>query len=179
MPQQKTFQQLFQRERRCGDLVFAILFLLFSVFLLSQIGEQTQWVKKGKLFSQPSFWPAVGLIGMTFFGAMHLVGSLLSPRIMGRFQEVSFWLRSLEYAAWFLVYVWMVPYIGYLMATLILMPLLAFRAGYRDKKMLLIAAVIGFLIVLIFKSFLSVKIPGGMIYEYLPDALRSFMLINF
>ena len=76
MPQINSFQQLFKRERRCGDLVFAILFLLFSVVLLSQLDDQTQWVKKGKLFSQPSFWPAVGLIGMTFFGAMHLLGSI-------------------------------------------------------------------------------------------------------
>jgi hypothetical protein len=34
-------------------------------------------------------------------------------------------------------------------------------------------------IVLVFKTFLEVKIPGGAIYEYLPDTLRTFMILNF
>lgn len=175
----KTYQELFKRDRRCGDLVFAVIFLLFSVFLLSQLGEETQWIKKSKLFAQPAFWPAVSVIGMTVFGAFHLLGSVLSPRIYGRLQEVTFWLRSLEYAGWFLVYVRAVPIIGYLPATLIFLPLLAFRAGYRDKKTLLALAAVGFSVVVIFKSFLAVKIPGGAVYEYLPDFMRSFMLVNF
>lgn len=179
MPQIKTMQQLFKRERRTGDLVFALLFLAFSVFLLANIGDQTKWVKGSKLVSQPSFWPAISLGGMTFFAVLHLMGSVMSPRIYGRLKEVGFWLRSLEYAAWFLAYVWVVPIIGYLPATLLFMPILVFRAGYREKKLLLLSVVIGFAIVVVFKSFLSVKIPGGAIYEYLPDALRSFMLINF
>lgn len=174
-----TLQQFFKRDRRCGDLVFAILFLAFSVFLLANIGEQTKWVSGTKIVSQPSFWPAISLGGMTLFGVLHLLGSALSPRINGRLKEVGFWLRSLEYAVWFLAYVWLVPIIGYLPATLIFMPLMVFRAGYREKHLLLASIIVGFLIVVVFKSFLSVKIPGGMIYEYLPDAIRSFMLINF
>jgi len=137
MSQIKTMQQLFKRERRSGDLIFALLFLAFAIFLLANIGNQTQWVKGTKLVSQPSFWPAISLAGMT------------------------------------------VPIIGYLLATLIFMPLLVFRAGYREKRLLLLSMIIGLTIVVVFKSFLSVKIPGGMIYEYLPDAMRSFMLINF
>jgi len=172
-------RDLFKRDRRSGDLVFAIFFLGFATFLLANIGNQTVWVKGTKLVSQPSFWPAISLGGMTLFALLHVVGSMLSPRIDGRIKEVTFWLRSLEYVAWFLAYVWLVPIIGYLLSTLIFMPLLVFRAGYREKQYLLLSVVIGFLIVVVFKSFLSVKIPGGMIYEYLPDALRSFMLINF
>ena len=179
MPQIKTMQQLFKRERRSGDLVFALLFLVFAIFLLANIGNQTQWVKGTKLVSQPSFWPAISLGGMTFFAVLHLLGSVLSPRIFGRLKEIGFWLRSFEYAAWFLAYVWLVPIIGYLLATLLFMPILVFRAGYREKRLLLLSVVIGFAIVVVFKSFLSVKILGGMIYEYLPDAIRSFMLINF
>ncbi len=179
MSQIKTMQQLFKRERRSGDLIFALLFLAFAIFLLANIGNQTQWVKGTKLVSQPSFWPAISLAGMTLFGILHLIGSILSPRIYGRLKEIGFWLRSLEYVAWFLAYVWLVPIIGYLLATLIFMPLLVFRAGYREKRLLLLSMIIGLTIVVVFKSFLSVKIPGGMIYEYLPDAMRSFMLINF
>ena len=38
----KTLQELFQRYRRPGDLVFAAAFLIFAAFLLANLGEQTQ-----------------------------------------------------------------------------------------------------------------------------------------
>ena len=41
------------------------------------------------------------------------------------------------------------------------------------------AAFTGLGIVLVFKAALSVKIPGGAIYEYLPDTLRNFLIVNF
>ena len=179
MARVKSMQALFKRDRRRGDLVFAIIFLVFSAYLLSQLGEQVKWTKNGKLLAQPGFWPAVSLTGMTLFALLHLMGSALSPRIYGRLKEIGLWLRSLEYAAWFLVYVWLVPIVGYLPMTLILMPLLAFRVGYRSKKMLLVAVLIGLIIVVVFKSVLEVKIPGAALYEYLPDFMRSFMLSNF
>ena len=174
-----TFQQLFKRERRRGDLVFAVLFLLFSVFLLSQLGEQAQWSKRGKLVAQPAFWPAVSLIGMVIFALLHCLGSVLSQRIPGRLREVAFWCRSAEYALWFLAYVWLVPVLGYVFSTVLFMPLLAFRVGYREPRWLGLSALIGLVIVVLFKSFLSVKIPGAAWYESLPDSIRSFMLLNF
>lgn len=174
-----TLQQMFQRYRRPGDIVFAAAFLAFSIFLLSQLGNQTSWKNGAKLAAQPSFWPAVSLGAMTFFAALHLLGSALSPRIDGRWKEIGFWMRALEYVLWFMVYVWMVPLIGYLLATILGATLLALRAGYRTRTMLLSAAVGGFLVVVIFKSFLQVKIPGGAIYELLPTAARSFMLTYF
>ena len=179
MPQHTTFQHLFQRERRRGDLVFAIVFMAFSIFLLSQIGNETAWVKSSKWFKQPALWSAISLGLMVFFAVLHFLGSIMSARIVGRLQEVGFWLRSLEYAAWFLIYVWVVPIVGYLPTTLVFLPLLALRLGYRSKRMLLIAMAIGFAIVLLFKTFLAVKIPGGELYEHLPKSVRSFMLINF
>jgi len=171
----KTLQQLFHRYRRPGDLVFALLFLFVSIFLLSQLGEQVEWPGGGKLVAQPGFWPAISLVGMTFFAALHYIGSALSPRIPGRWQEVGFWLRGLEFAGWFMVYVWVVPRLGYLPTTLLFMPLLALRAGYRKPAHLLGAAAVGFGVVVIFKALLSVKIPGGAVYEHLPDGLRNFM----
>ncbi len=89
------------------------------------------------------------------------------------------WLRALEYLAWFMVYVWAVPIIGYLPATLIFMGALAVRAGYRNRRVILAALAMGLGIVLVFKTMLSVKIPGGLLYEYLPDALRSIAILNF
>ena len=165
--------------RISGQLIFAIGFLVCSVFLLSQIGEQTKWVSKTKFFAQPRFWPAVGLLGMVMFGGAHLWR--LPRRRIRRTDviEAAIWVSVLEYAVWFLVYVWVVPIIGYLPATLILMPLLLWRLGYRDKFLLLVGVAFGAAVVVFFKSLLEVRIPGGLLYEYLPGALRSFFILNF
>lgn len=175
----KTLQDMFKRYRRPGDLVFAVAFLLFSLALLSQLGEQTVWKKGTKLFAQPSFWPAVSLTSMTLFAAFHWLGSVVSPRLDGRWAEVWFWLRSLEFVAWFLIYVSLVPVLGYLLATALFAVLLGFRLGYRSLAWVAISAGSGVAIVVIFKTFLQVKVPGGLIYEYLPVTLRSIMLTYF
>lgn len=175
----KTYQDLFKRYRRPGDLVFAVAFLVFSLVLLSQLGEQTVWKKGTKLFAQPPFWPAVSLISMSVFATFHWLGSAVSPRIDGRWPEVWLWLKSLEYVVWFLGYVALVPIIGYLLATILFAVLMALRLGYRSAGWMAVSAGAAVSIVLIFKTFLQVKVPGGMIYEYLPTALRSFMLTNF
>ena len=168
---------LLKKERRPGDLVFAIFFLALSIFLLSQIGGETKWVKGTKLFAQPAFWPGVGLIGMCVFAAGHCIGSLRSVKTAGRNQELLLWLKSVEYALWFMAYVWIVPVIGYLPATLLFVLTLTIRIGYRGRRTLFSGLLMGAAIVLIFKGLLSVKIPGGQLYEYLPDGLRNFMLL--
>lgn len=78
-----------------------------------------------------------------------------------------------------MMYVAMVPVLGYLASTIIFTVLLALRQGYRGIRNLCAAALLGLAIVLVFKTGLSVKIPGGAVYEYLPSSLRSFMIINF
>ena len=80
-----------------------------TLFLLSQIADQTIWKNGGKLFAQPRFWPAVALGGMAVFAAFHLLGSILSERLQGRWAEVWLWVSSLEYAAWFIAYAAVVP----------------------------------------------------------------------
>ena len=169
-------------QHRPGGALFAMLFLIMALGLLSQLGAETKFSAKTiwskKLFAQPAFWPAVGVIGMAGFGALHLVLSVLR-RTSGTLTEAALWLRPVEYLAWFMVYVFAVPQVGYLAATVIFTTLLALRAGYRSARMLGLAAATGLGIVLIFKTALSVKIPGGAIYEHLQDALRNFMIVNF
>ena len=99
--------------------------------------------------------------------------------VNGELREAGRWLLALEYFGWFMEYVYVTPIIGYLAATVLFLVALTLRVGYRDKRMLVGAAAVGFAIVLIFKSFLNVKIPGGAVYEALPDSIRSFMIVNF
>lgn len=175
----QTLQELFKRYRRPGDLVFALIFLGFSVFLLSQIGTQTVWKSRTALFAQPAFWPAISLLGMVVFGGLHFLSSAISPRIRGRRKEIKFWLKSFEYLVWFMGYVICVPVLGYLPATVLFTVTIAVRLGYRSVKMIGLACLSGIAIVLIFKTFLQVKVPGGQLYELLPDGLRAFMLTYF
>jgi putative tricarboxylic transport membrane protein len=170
---------LFERPRPAGDLAFALAFLALAVFLASQLGVETKWFKRTKLFAQPAFWPAVGIFGMVFFGAFHVFGAVISKRTPGRMAEAVLWLRSIEYALWFMAYVLITPWLGYLPSTILFALALTFRTGLRGRIYLLAAGGMGLFIVVLFKSFLQVKIPGGILYEYLPDALRNFMILNF
>jgi hypothetical protein len=177
MTDKPGFLRMFRRDRHPGDFVFSVVFLLISIALISQLGEQVEWVKRTKFFAQPAFWPTVSLIGMLFFAVLYFLGSLASPRTPGRGTELTMWARSLEYAAWFLIYVWIVPKIGYLGATILFTLILTYRVGYRTQGMFVGAAAMAMGIVVIFKAFLQVKIPAGQIYEYLPDGIRNFMLL--
>ena len=163
-----------------GALPFAALFACLALFLLSQLGAEAKFSAKGPLVAQPAFWPAIGVIGMVLFGGFHLLTTYRHHRRAdGRTRdlpEVGVWLRSLEYFGWFMAYVFAVPVIGYLLATLLFTVALSFRVGYQHPGYLGLAALTGLGIVLIFKSLLAVKIPGGAIYDYLPDALRSMAI---
>ncbi|GHA61931.1 hypothetical protein GCM10008927_29250 [Amylibacter ulvae] len=179
MSRYTTLKVLFKRYRRPGDIVFAWFFFALSVFLLTQILDQTAYKSSGKLFSQPRFWPAVSLTGMTFFAALHLLASGLSERIEGRWKEVIVWGASLEYAGWFILYAFAIPYIGYLGGTILFAVLLVFRVGYRNRAIFIGAVCSAIVTVLMFKTFLQVKLPAGQIYNALPDGLRQIMLTYF
>ena len=164
-------------EPQRGDIFFASFFLLATLLLLSQIGTETSWVKGTKFFAQPRFWPVIGLIGMTVFASLYFFRSVLSKRAENEVKEVFLWLRSLEYTLWFMAYVVIVPILGYLISTLIFVYALSLRTGYRERSILLMSGVTAIAIVVIFKGFLSVKIPGGQLYEFFPSAIRNFMIL--
>ncbi|NOE27078.1 tripartite tricarboxylate transporter TctB family protein [Ruegeria sp. HKCCD6157] len=172
----KTLQDMFRRYRRPGDIVFAFLFFGFSLFLLSQIGAETQAVKRTKWFAQPALWPKIAIWGMVLFSGLHLLGSFLSPRIPGRLREVTFWLMSVEYVAYFLIYVVAVPWLGYLPSTMLFAALLTIRLGFRLPGAFCVALGFGAVVAVVFRALLQVNIPAGRIYEFLPDGLRAFAL---
>lgn len=163
---------------RPGETVFMAAFLLFSLFLLSQLTAETKFSARGKFFAQPRVWPAIGVGGMALFSALHLWRRGRFPDA-GALGEVGLWLRGIEYLLWFMAYVWAVPVVGYLPATLLFTCTLAWRVGYRSPRGQLAAAVTGLAVVLVFKTALSVKIPGGALYEMLPGWLRNVMILYF
>ena len=162
-----------------ATLVFCGIFCLASIFLVSQLGEQSKYSSSGKLFSQPAFWPAVGVLGMATFSFFHIVFNFRKIPLNNLKQELSNWLRSLEFLGWFMLYVFFVPLAGYLLSTILFTTCMALRMGYRQVRVLIWAFITGLCIVVIFKTLLSVKIPGGLLYEFLPGTLRNFMIVNF
>ncbi len=165
-----------------AELVFALAAFLVALFLLSQIGSQVTWSSNKTLTNQPGFWPVMAIVGMVIFGAGEMVVSVRRFRTNAEGaipNELLLWLRAIEFAAWFLIYVMIVPVAGYLFSTVVFCLLLTWRLGYRSKTYLMWGALTGFAVVFIFKTCLSVKIPGGQVYEYLPDGLRNFMILYF
>ena len=115
---------------------------------------------------------------MLLFGLAQNRSNLALPAFR-EFPEIFNWVRATEYLVWFMAYVAVVPVVGYLPSTVAVTVLLAVRLGYRSATVLVSAAALGAAIVTVFKAGLSVRIPGGAIYEHLPGGLRSFMILNF
>ena len=174
--------------RKPGDTVFAIFSFAVGVFLLSQIGSQTKWVSGVSLLLQPRLWPGICLGGFLLFSIGYLIQSLrdvgrdkdatLNDRIWQP-QELFNWLQTLEYTAYFLIYVSLVPKLGYLFSTLLFCFLMTLRAGYRKIKFLIWAVFGGFLIVIVFKTILRIKMPGGELYSLFPDRISNFLSLYF
>lgn len=94
--------------------------------------------------------------------------------------EISYWIRALEYVAYFILYTLLVPILGYLVATLVLIPALAWRQGYRTWRWFGVSLMVAFGVVLVFRTGLQIKTPNSIwLYNQLPVDLRAFMLTYF
>lgn len=179
MEHENATPHVFPDARKPGELFYSLIFLATAAALLSMIFWQTS-VLPGKGFSaQPRTWPFISLAGMTLFALANVVATSRSTRTPGRWREVGVWLRSLEYVGWYLLYVAAIPVIGYLAATLAFCLFMTWRSGYRSGLAFAAAAAFGLFVVLLFKSLFNVKIPGGAVYEFLPETLRYIMIRYF
>ena len=164
---------------RRGEIVFAVASFAVAVFLATQWHAQTAWIDRLDWRRQPGLWPAVAIAGMLVFGAAELIACLARARragTAGALAEAAAWLRAGEFLIWFMAYVWAVPWIGYLPATLVFAVTLTWRLGYRGRW-LWAAAGTGAGIVVLFKGVLAVGIPGGAVYDLLPAGLRNVMVL--
>ena len=175
-------RELIEPRHHRAEIVYGAAALLVALVLLLSTPWQTSWVEGKPLSSQPASWSVGAIIGMTLFGLFEFRFAWrrnASGRGESISAEVFDWIRSTEYALWFMAYVFAVPVIGYLPATLVFCASLTWRLGYRSRRMMLAALATGVASVVLFKTLLEVKIPGGAIYEYLPTALRNFLVLYF
>ncbi|MEM9048592.1 MAG: tripartite tricarboxylate transporter TctB family protein [Pseudomonadota bacterium] len=165
-----------------AEILFGAVAFCVALLLLALLGRETSWVNGQPLTRQPGFWPAVAIGGMLLFGAAELMrlwrrerraaGQPIGPELVR-------WVRAVEFVAWFMAYVWLVPQLGYLPVTLVFAAFLTWRLGYRSARMIGMALITALLVVVVFKSFLRVSIPGGAIYEALPEGARNVMILYF
>ena len=176
----------FDARRRPGDFLFAAGSFVLALFLLIQLPEQTRWFTRVDLLLQPRFWPSVVLGALTLFSGLYLLQSGrsrkdpenpdTSPVPTG---ELLHWLRPAEYALYFVAYAASIPWLGYLLSTVLFMPLLGLRTGIRSLSGLCLLAGLGVGIVLVFKAGLEVRMPPGALYELFPPTARNFLIRNF
>ena len=94
--------------------------------------------------------------------------------------ELEKYVAALEYVAYFILYTVLVPILGYLMSTVLLGVFLTWRVGYRTTRWILTGLLSSLIIVLVFRSFLQIKTPISIwLYDFLPSAMRGFMLTYF
>jgi hypothetical protein len=169
---------VFPLGRKPGEMLFCTLMLVIGGLLIAAIGWETTWLEGKRLSAQPRFWPTLSLSGVVLFAGLNWLSRSKVERTPGRWAEAGIWLRSLEYVGWYLLYVWAIPLIGYLPATVIFCVGLTLRLGYRGRT---VWAAIGFalFVVLFFKSAMNVKIPGGALYQLAPEGLRYILLRYF
>ncbi len=168
-----------RRSRRPGELSFALIFLAFALFLYTHLGTEARWIRRLPWFQQPALWPTIAIWGMLGFGLVYLVDCLSARPSEKERREILIWLRALEYVGWYLAYAWAVGWLGYLPATVLCMVLLILRLGIGTRLMLVWAAAFGVGVVLVFKSFFRVGIPGGQLYTLFPPEVRLFLSIWF
>lgn len=179
MEHENAKPHVFPEARKPGELFYSLIFLATAVALLSMIFWQTSHLPGKGFAAQPRTWPFISLAGMAVFAAANLVATSRSTRTPGRWREVLVWVSSLEYVGWYLLYVAAIPIVGYLAGTLGFCLFLTWRAGYRSTFAFGAAGAFALFVVLLFKSLFNVKIPGGAVYEYLPDTLRYIMIRYF
>ena len=162
--------------RIAGQVIFVGAALALTALLLAQIGQQTTWAEDEVFAAQPRSWPAVSLGVMVAGFALHFWR--MKRRRPNRFdrEELMRWAQPLEFMIWFMVFVFAVPIIGFLPMSVAFALALTWRLGYRRRAMFVIAALFAVAVVVLFKGFLGVRIPGAALYELLPDGMRSFFL---
>ena len=177
--QPSQLQQL-QPRQHPAQWVFALLLVLLSFWLLANLSEQAKFPSSKSFITRPGFWPAISLSGMAFFSCCFLYSSWRNrphERAAELVSELKTWLAVAEYPLWFLAYVGAVPQLGYLPSSILFVSLMSYRLGYRSKAIYLAGLLSAVATVVIFKSLLEVKIPGGASYQYLPEGVRNFMIV--
>lgn len=196
IPKEKRYkiENLFGFKRTRGDLILSILMLGVALFLLWHFGGEGGWDQRdfpqkrvGKILKQQWVGPLMALAILVPSAVLNVWQSYRwtqKPERRHRPNQTLFevlqWVKALEFLAYFIVYSYCVPVLGYLLSTLVFAVFLTTRLGYRKPRMLAYSLGTAMVIVLVFRTFLQIKTPVNIwLYELLPPALETFMKVYF
>ena len=170
-----------------GAVVLTILFLIFGAVLLALTPWQTTPAPPGKEWStEPALAPAVFLVVLVVPAGFLLAAGLrarLGPGGPGlRLRPLPHELRAagmvLEFAVYFVLYVWLVDKLGYLLSSFLFAFVGCRRLGLRGWRTVAFSVVLAVALAGVFRAGLGIWMPGAAIYEYLPGELRNFALLR-
>ena len=168
-----------------GPVVLAAGFFVFGVVLLALTTWQTKPAPPGKLWStEPALAPVVSLVILAIPAGL-LLAAGLRALLHGRHPGLQLvptpdQLREtavlLEFAIYFVLYVWLVDKLGYLLSSFLFAQVGCWRLGLRGWRTVGFCLLLTLALVGAFRFGLRIWFPGAAIYEYLPAGLRNFAL---
>ena len=169
-------------KRDLPDDIWAYLAHQFGIVEIE--GRVTRF---GRILKQSWVAPALCLLILVPAAFANFMASRKETNWRKRFKlptsayfELTKYAAALEYVGYFIVYTLMVPWLGYLVSTLLLGTFLTWRLGYRTRQWMLRGFASSFAIVIAFRTLLQIKTPVNIwLYDQLPDTLRVFMLTYF
>jgi len=150
--------------------LLAILFLVFINALVFYESWQTEIRAReaggGEIIGPGLYVGFLGFLLMIFsiiYVASFFRGNQNLPRISVLFGRKS--IRPAEAVAIMSAYISLLPYLGYLLATITFMALMYSKISqYNLFKSILYAVLVGFSFVVVFDKFLSIPVPRGFIF---------------
>ena len=153
-----------------GPRIFAAAILAFGLFVLLgtfQISDREGFSPAG-----PRFFPLVVAVGLLVFGVLFLLSTTLRrDRCLGEKAAAegaaTHWPMTGMVAAILFVYAFLLNPLGYVVATALLFPAVAYVLGSRGRRKVLrnlaIGVALGVLVFFSFTELLGVRLPDGLL----------------
>ncbi len=163
------------------NFVFSASFLLL-IPMATKVGPSNQgW------WTQPALMPSLALGLMVLSSAYLLLNYSLKLRANTELrvdsqtvkQELTEWLKPVEFFVYYCLYIWLLGLIGYFLSSLGFIVILSLRVGLRSAKWMLIAFLTALALVALFRWGLKVWVPVSDLYDLFPKNIRIFLIRNF
>jgi hypothetical protein len=170
---------------RIESVVIATAFCAASVALLAMIGTATRAGQTdADWWTRPALAPGVFLAVLVVANLVTVWGALADlrrtpPTAAERAEArvlILGWLRPLEFVAYFLAYLWLIPHAGYFPATLAFVLFLLWRSGLRSPGWMLAGVCSALALVGIFRIGLGVWMPAPDVYDLFPEGMRMTLI---
>ncbi len=153
-----------------GPRIFAVAILAFGLFVL--LGTFQISDKEGFSPDGPRFFPLIVAVGLLVFGALFLLSTTLRrDRYLGEKAAAegvaTDWPATGIVAATLVVYAILLDPLGYIVATALFFPAMAYVLGSRGRRKVLrnlaIGVALGVLVFFSFTELLGVRLPDGLL----------------